>query len=147
MDGRRRALIIASEEYDHPGLSRLMAPTADAEALASVLGDREVGDFQVDVVSNAPAHVVQGHIEDLFADSLSDDLVLLHFSGHGLKSDSGELFFAARNTRPDRLGSTAVPADFVQRCMRSSRARSIVLFLDCCYRGALRGGRHRPGRR
>ena len=127
MDGRRRALIIASEEYDHPGLSRLMAPTADAEALASVLGDREVGDFQVDVVSNAPAHVVQGHIEDLFADSLSDDLVLLHFSGHGLKSDSGELFFAARNTRPDRLGSTAVPADFVQRCMRLSSAQHRVV--------------------
>ena len=140
MDGRRRALIIASDEYDHPGLSRLMAPAADAAALASVLGDREVGDFQVDVVHNAPAHIVQGHIEDLFADSLSDDLVLLHFSGHGLKSDSGELFFAARNTRPDRLGSTAVPADFVQRCMRSSRARSVVLFLDCCYGGAFGEG-------
>ncbi len=140
MDGRRRALIIASDEYDHPGLSRLQAPAADAEALANVLGDEDIGGFQVDVVHNAPAHVVQGHIEDLFADSLSDDLVLLHFSGHGLKSDSGELFFAAHNTRPDRLGSTAVPAEFVQRCMRSSRARSIVLFLDCCYGGAFGEG-------
>ena len=140
MDGQRRALIIASDEYDHPGLSRLKAPAADAEALANVLGDKEVGGFQVKVVHNEPAYIVGGHIEDLFADSQSDDLVLLHFSGHGLKSDSGELFFAARNTRPDRLGSTAVPADFVQRCMRSSRARSIVLFLDCCYGGAFGEG-------
>ena len=140
MDGRRRALIIANDEYDHPGLSRLKAPAADAEALASVLGNSEVGGFQVHVVHNAPAHTVGGHIEDLFAESQSDDLVLLHFSGHGLKSDSGELFFAVRNTRPDRLGSTAVPADFVQRCMRSSRARSIVLFLDCCYGGAFGEG-------
>ncbi len=140
MGGRRNALLIASDEYDHPGLSRLRAPSADAEALANVLGDKEVGDFQVKVVHNEPAYVVSGHIEDLFAESQSDDLVLLHFSGHGLKSDSGELFFAARNTRPDRLGSTAVSADFVQRCMRGSRARSIVLFLDCCYGGAFGEG-------
>ena len=140
MDGRRRALIIASDEYDHPGLSRLRGPAADAEALANVLGDSDIGGFHVEVVHNAPAHVVQGRVEDLFADSQSDDVVLLHFSGHGLKSDSGELFFAARNTRPDRLGSTAVPADFVQRCMRGSRARSIVLFLDCCYGGAFGEG-------
>ena len=140
MDGQRRALIIASDEYDNPGLSRLRAPAADAEALANVLGDKELGGFHVKVVHNEPAYIVGGHIEDLFAESQSEDLVLLHFSGHGLKSDSGELFFAARNTRPDRLGSTAVPADFVQRCMRSSRARSIVLFLDCCYGGAFGEG-------
>jgi hypothetical protein len=57
-----------------------------------------------------------------------------------LKSESGELFFAARNTRPNRLGSTAIPADFVQRCMRASRSRSIVLMLDCCYGGAFSQG-------
>lgn len=140
MDGRRRALLIASDEYDNPGLSRLRAPAADAQALANVLGDKDVGDFHVEVVHNEPAHVVEGRIEDLFAESQSDDLVLLHFSGHGLKSDTGELFFAVRNTRPDRLGSTAVSADFVQRCMRASRARSIVLFLDCCYGGAFGEG-------
>ena len=67
-------------------------------------------------------------------------MLLLHFSGHGLKSESGELFFAASNTRPNRLGSTAVSADFVQRCMRASRSRSVVLLLDCCYGGAFAQG-------
>jgi Caspase domain len=140
LDGRRSALIIASDNYEHPGLRRLRAPAADAQALAEVLGDREIGGFEVKIVHNEPAHVVEGDIEDLFAESQSDDLVLLHFSGHGLKSDSGELFFATTNTRPDRLASTAVPADFVQRCMRTARARSIVLFLDCCYGGAFGEG-------
>ena len=64
----------------------------------------------------------------------------MHFSGHGLKSESGELFFAGSNTRPNRLGSTAVSADFVQRCMRASRSRSVVLLLDCCYAGAFAQG-------
>jgi Caspase domain len=67
-------------------------------------------------------------------------VLLVHFSGHGLKSESGELFFAAANTRPNRLGSTAVSADFVQRCMAASRSRSVVLLLDCCYGGAFAQG-------
>jgi len=140
MDGQRKALIVANDEYEHEGLRHLLAPAADAEALAGVLGDSQIGDFEVRVVHNEPAHDIEAHIEDLFADSRPDDVLLLHFSCHGLKSESGDLFFAARNTRPNRLGSTAVSADFVQRCMRASRSRSIVLLLDCCYGGAFGQG-------
>ncbi len=136
MEGRRKALIVANGEYENAELGHLRSPAADATALAEVLGDPDIGGFEVAVVRDEPTHVVQGHIEDLFTDSRRDDLLLLHFSCHGLKSDSGELFFAMRNTRPDRLGSTAVPAEFVQRCIRGSRARSVVLLLDCCYGGA-----------
>jgi hypothetical protein len=136
MDGSRKALIVANGVYDNEGLQQLRSPAADAAALADVLGDPAIGQFDVVVVEDKPAYEVQGHIEDLFSDSRPDDLVLLHLSCHGLKSDSGELFFAMRNTRPDRLVSSAVPADFVQRCIRASRARSVVLLLDCCYGGA-----------
>ncbi|MET9629614.1 caspase family protein [Lentzea sp. NPDC006480] len=137
---RRLALIIANSTYDHEGLSRLRSPAADAEALAEVLGDRRVSEFSVQVVRDETASVVQERVEDLFLEGEPDDVLLLHFSCHGVKSESGELFFAARNTRPNRLGSTAVPADFVRRCMRQSRSRSIVLLLDCCYGGAFGEG-------
>ena len=140
MTGRRLALVVASDEYEHAGLRRLRSPAADATALADVLGNAEIGGFDVRVVHNEPSYEVAARIEDHFTDSRADDLLLLHFSGHGLKNESGELFFAARNTRPDRLGSTAVAADFVQRCMRGSRARRMVLFLDCCYGGAFAQG-------
>lgn len=140
MSGTRRALIVANDTYDHASFAQLRAPAADAEALADVLGDPDIGGFTVAVVHNEPSYDVQTRIEDVFADSRPDDLLLLHFSGHGVKSDTGELFVAARNTRPDRLASTAVSADFIQRCMKTSRARSIVLFLDCCYGGAFGQG-------
>ncbi len=140
MTGERRALIIANGEYDNPGLSSLRSPAADAEALAEVLADRDVSEFDVQVVRDETAHVIASRVEDLFADSAADDVLLVHFSCHGSKSESGELFFAARNTRPERLASSAVPADFVQRCMRMSRSRSIVLLLDCCYGGAFSQG-------
>jgi DNA-binding beta-propeller fold protein YncE len=139
VDGQRKALIIAVDQYDDPGLGQLAAPAVDATALAGVLGDPDVGGFEVRVIQNEPAHVIQEEVEELFDDSRRDDVLLLHFSCHGLKSESGELYFAARNTRPNRL-ATAVPADFIQRCMRSSRSRSIVLLLDCCYGGAFSKG-------
>jgi Caspase domain len=140
VSAQRTALIVANDEYEHEGLGRLLAPAADAQALAAVLGAAEIGDFDVRVVSNEAAHVIQAQVEELFSEARPDDLLLLHFSCHGLKNESGELFFAAANTRPNRLASTAVSADFVQRCMRASRSRSIVLLLDCCYGGAFARG-------
>jgi serine/threonine protein phosphatase PrpC len=140
VSGERKALLIANDEYDQKALQDLRAPTADAEALRRVLADPQIGDFVVQVVRNEPAHLIAAQIEDFFYESRPGDLLLAHFSGHGLKSESGELFFAASNTRTNRLGSTAVAADFLQRCMRDSRSRSVVLFLDCCYSGAFAKG-------
>jgi hypothetical protein len=140
MAGQRKALIVAVGDYDQDALKDLRSAAADAEALTRVLADPQVGDFAVQVVRNQPSYVIQASIEELFSESRPDDVLLLHFSGHGLKSESGELFFAAANTRPNRLGSTAVAAEFVQRCMRDSRSRSVVLLLDCCYGGAFDQG-------
>jgi Caspase domain len=140
VSGQRKALIIANDMYEQEALGNLLAPAADAEALRRVLGDPQIGDFAVQVVQNQASSVIEEQIEDLFSESRPDDVLLLHFSGHGLKSDSGELFFASSNTRPNRLGSTAVSADFVQRCMRDARSRSVVLLLDCCYGGAFAQG-------
>src|SRR6266700_351569 len=140
MSGQRKALIVANDEYEQEGMRQLLAPAADADQLKRVLDDRQIGDFAVQMVRNEPAHVIQTQIEELFAASLTEDVLLLHFSCHGLKSESGKLFFAAPNTRPNRLSSTAISADFVQRCMQASRSRSVVLLLDCCYGGAFSKG-------
>ena len=140
MSGQRKALIIANDTYEQEALRNLLAPAADAEALGRVLSDPQIGDFTVQVVRNEPSHVLEAQIEDLFSESRPDDVLLMHYSGHGLKSESQELFFAASNTRPNRLRATAVSADFVQQCMRDSRSRSIVLLLDCCYAGAFSQG-------
>jgi DnaJ-class molecular chaperone len=138
--GARKALIIASDHYEQEDLPDLASPAADAAALSKVLGDPGIGDFTVQVAQDEPSHQIAARIEDMLADCRKDDLLLIHFSGHGLKKPSGELYFAARNTRGNRLDSTAVSADFLQRCLRDSPARQVVLFLDCCYSGAFPSG-------
>ena len=136
----REALVVAVDQYADEGLGRLRAPADDAEALGAVLGDPRIGDFAVRVLRNESAQTIRVAVEDFFADRKPDDLLLLHFSCHGLKNAAGELYLAASDSRPDRLASTAVPADFVNRQMADSRAQRIALFLDCCYGGAFPRG-------
>ncbi|MFC0432773.1 caspase family protein [Kutzneria buriramensis] len=140
MADRRDALIIATGAYEHDGLRDLRSAAADATALAGVLQDPGIGGFAVDVLRDGSAHEVRSRVEDFFADRQPSDLLLLHLSCHGLKSESGDLYFTARDTRPQRLASTAISADFVQHCLRMSRSRSIVVLLDCCYGGAFAKG-------
>ncbi|TDO54075.1 caspase domain-containing protein [Kribbella sp. VKM Ac-2571] len=140
MSGSRVALVVANDEYDDPGLRRLVAPAQDAAALAEVLADPAVGGFEVQVLRNASAQAIRVAVEDFFADRVPEDLLLLHFSCHGLKNAAGELYLAVADTRPSRLASTAVAADFVNRQMADSRAQRIALFLDCCYGGAFPRG-------
>lgn len=140
MTERRTALVVAVDHYDDPDLGRLAAPAADAAALAEVLGDATLGGFEVDVLHNATSWQVAERVETLLSDRRPADLVLLHFSCHGLKDDAGELFLAATNTVPTRLTSTAVDAALVNRLIRRSRAGRVVLLLDCCYGGAFERG-------
>ncbi|WP_170284965.1 caspase family protein [Kribbella amoyensis] len=140
MDGSRVALVVANDRYADPGLRRLVAPAQDAAALAEVLADPAVGGFEVRVLRNEPAQEIRFAVEDFFADRAPEDLLVLHFSCHGLKNAAGELFLAVADTKPTRLASTAVAADFVNRQMADSRAQRIALFLDCCYGGAFPRG-------
>jgi hypothetical protein len=140
MDDSRSALIVASDDYTDPGLRRLRAPESDAQALAAVLRDPAIGGFEVRTLLNQPAHEISLAVEEFFADRRPDDLLLLHFSCHGVKDEDGELYLAASNSMLRRLGATAVAADFVNRRMSRSRSRRVVLLLDCCYAGAFERG-------
>jgi hypothetical protein len=94
----------------------------------------------VRTILNEPEYVISEAVEEFFADRTPDDLLLLYFSCHGIKDDDGQLYFAASNTKPSRLGATAVASEFVNRCMSRSRSRRVVLLLDCCYAGAFERG-------
>jgi hypothetical protein len=136
----RSALIVATDRYDDERLRALRAPAEDAAALARVLGDPEIGDFEVTYCTNPKEYELRRTVSAFFADRHPDDVLLLHFGCHGLKDDDGHLYFAAADTEFGHLDATAVPADFVNRRMNDSRSKRIVLFLDCCYSGAFAKG-------
>ena len=138
--GRRRALLIATGNYGDPGLAALRAPTGDVAALAGVLGDADIGAFEVRELVDRPTEELRSEIEEFFADGRPPDLLLLYVSGHGVLSQSRRFYFATATTSLRLLRSTAIEDGFVNDVMQSSRARSIVLVLDCCHSGAFGKG-------
>ena len=134
------ALLVGVSEYE-PGLSPLPAALKDVEAMQRVLTNPEMGGFDdIKILENPDRQKMEYEIEKLFSSRNKDDLVVLFFSGHGIKDDAGKLFFATRNTQKNQRGSlirsTAVQASFVHDIMRLSRSRRQAIILDCCYSGA-----------
>jgi Caspase domain len=140
MAGTRSALIVATDEYVDAKLRELRTPADDAAALARVLADPEIGEFDVELCMNPMEHELRRTLSRFFADRRPDDVLLLHFGCHGVKDDDGHLYFAAADTDIAHLDATAVPAEFVNRRMNDSRSKRIMLFLDCCYSGAFAAG-------
>ncbi|MFB7076452.1 DnaJ C-terminal domain-containing protein [Streptomyces sp. NPDC056308] len=136
MPGERHALLIATGTYDNPTLRALRSPEQDVTALAAVLRDPGIGDFDAEILVDKPSHRLTRALESFFLGRGSDDTLLLHLSCHGIKDDDGQLYFAASDTDKDLPASTTVPAAFLRGQMERCRARSIVVLLDCCYSGA-----------
>src|SRR5437868_5367002 len=133
----RYALLVAAGEYDDPALSRLRAPNQDVSRLAAILEAPEIGGFTSVEVLQDPTHAdVRQAVEELLADRLRGDLVLVYFSCHGIVDRLHRLYFAASNTRQARPASTAVSRSFVNEQLEACAAGAKVLVLDCCYSGA-----------
>ncbi|MBV6451340.1 MAG: hypothetical protein MHPDNHAH_02073 [Anaerolineales bacterium] len=135
------ALVIGNTEYADPGLAQLTAPGKDAEDFARVLKDRGICSFdEVNVLLNEPESSVRGAIDEFFDQKKPDDLLVLYFSGHGVRDEVGALYLAVKNTTRSRLRSTAIKSDYIREVMDQSRSRRQVLVLDCCNSGAFQQG-------
>lgn len=132
----RLALIIANGDFDDPRLSRLETPTRDAEALAQVLDDPDIGDFEVTLLVDQPEGVVRRKIGRFYHRRKRSDLLLLYYSGHGIRDEYGALYLATKDTEMDIASATALSASFVRERIDKSGSQRKVVVLDCCHSGA-----------
>ena len=137
-------MLIGVSEYVE-GLNSLPNAAKDIDAMKNVLQHPDMGGFdEVKMLPNPDPLTMQEAIENLFSGRDKDDLALFFFSGHGVKDDSGRLYFTTRLTRKttkgDLVKATAVPANFVQDIMSNSRCKRQVVILDCCFSGAFAEG-------
>ena len=138
---KKLALLIGNDTYDDPDLSTLNAPLSDVDDFKSVLLNPDICQFDdVTVLANPSLSMALRQINLLFARSSKDDLLLLYFTGHGVKDLSNELYFAIKETENDLLGGTAIPASSMKGMMNKSHSRRQVLILNCCHSGAFAKG-------
>ncbi|MDC0682377.1 caspase, EACC1-associated type [Sorangium atrum] len=137
LGGRDRiALIIANGMYADGRLRSLQAPALDASKLADTLESPDIGDFRVQLCVDGSQLEVRKAIGALFHRRHPEDLLVLYYSGHGLKDDWGHLHLAARDTEKELFSATSVDAAWISRQIDQCPAKRIVLILDCCYSGA-----------
>ena len=140
------ALLIGVSDYE-PGLNALPGAVKDVDAMQQVLKRNDIGEFadsDITVLKSPDRQKMEEEIEKLFAGRQKDDLILLYFSGHGVKDDTGRLYLATRYTRKTPRGelirSSAVAAGFIHENMDRSRSKRQVVILDSCFSGAFAEG-------
>lgn len=98
-----------------------LSPNFDCRTLVAPLGAG-------DVITRA---TLREHLEQLFKDPA--EVALFHFSGHGTINNLDGYLVTQDAKRYDE----GVPMGDVLKLANDSRAKEIVLLLDCCYSGKL----------
>jgi hypothetical protein len=140
---RKFALLIGVSDYAW-GLQPLPKAVLDVDKLEQVLKNPEIGGFEkVDVLRNPDRQLMEVKIEEFFADSQRDDLLLLYFSGHGVVDEAGNFYLSSRSTclNQNRLRTaTAVKAKDIHSWMSQCKSKRQAVILDCCNAGAFAKG-------
>ena len=145
MVGQYRALLIGNSTYpaDEHNLQTLKGPVKDIAALNRALVDPATGlfaDVEVALLPEATSTRAIRALGKFFGTADRDDVLLVYFSGHGKLDQSGRLHLCMQDTESTDLLSTAVSSARIREFADVSRARNVVIVLDCCHAGAFRGG-------
>ncbi len=134
---RRTAILIGVNQYVE--LENLRSPHEDVRELGRVLRDNGHYD-RVEVLVDPSRTQAMEVLEGVLETAKPKDLILVSFSGHGVKDKRGRLYLAFSDTRRKRLETSAISAEVLKRMLEGTRMRSKVLLLDCCYGGAFADG-------
>ena len=131
------ALVVGVSDYAAVGLDDLPACEREAQALARTLTDSDgcaVPDDQVVLVPQAEAttEAILAAFEQLRDAAGASDILIFYFAGHGIID--GDDFVLCTGAGDDRTGITATELD---DALRESKARGILVIVDCCGGAAL----------
>lgn len=139
MTTSKRALIIGINTYAPP-VAQLSGCVADAEAIGQILKRNVDGklNYECRVLLDKTEEgnpITRAELRDacsrLFANTKDD--VLFYFSGHGALTSFGGHLCAYDSQRND----WGVPMQEIVEMASRSKARDILLILDCCHSGSL----------
>lgn len=124
-------LFIGVDKYASPLVGDLTCSARDAKALYAVFADT-LGGTHATLLTDAEAtrQAVIDSLDGLRAVA-PDDLVFIHFSGHG--SDTHHLI--AHDADPLALDATTIQLEELIVLFSRIPAKNVILCLDCCFSG------------
>lgn len=131
----RRALIVGIDKYDN--CRDLSCAVNDAEAMAGLLArnDDDSINYVVRLLTSKTDPITRVSLRqawlELFEDFAGD--VLFYFSGHGAQTPWGGYLVTQDGTNPE----FGVSMEDLLLLVNRSRARDVVLIVDCCHGGDL----------
>jgi len=140
-----KALLIGNGQFDEDphNLQKLKGPVNDVGMMERVLTHPQVGlhdEGCVTALVDRTRSEIVAAAEEFFCEAGRDDQLLFYYSGHGRLDSYGKLYLCARDTRTDRLMSSAISNDKIGDMIDGSKSSRIVIILDCCHSGAFKGG-------
>ena len=136
---KRHSLLFGVQAYPGTGnLPALKAPNADVDGLLEVVSDaRYMGEVgKVRWHKDLPHPEARRAFFDFFKDIDPQDVVLIYFSGHGLRDDAGDLYLCFTDADENALDVTAQRVTEIRDWLANRRFRRTLVVLDCCYSGA-----------
>lgn len=131
----RRALLVGVNEYDN--YSSLTGCVLDATAMEGLLSRNYDGgpNYDCRLLTTAKERVTRERLRDVWEhlfDNFTDD-ILFYFSGHGAPTRIGVHVVTQDGTDKE----PGLPMDELLTLANDSKAREVLLILDCCFSGAL----------
>lgn len=132
-----RALIIGIDEYDN-GINPLVGCVNDARTMKEVLSRHEDGSKNFDcrlIVNSDKYKITRTFLRDQWSelfDNYYED-ILFYFSGHGHPTTAGGFMV----TQDAKSGDPGLSMNELLTLAHKSKARSVLLILDCCFAGGL----------
>ena len=127
-----RAAFIGIDRYRDPQVGDLSGATRDARALWAVLMDSIDGiDARLLTDEGATFAAVGQALDETLDQARDDDVVLISFAGHGTP-DHG---LVLTDTSAADIPNTTITMENLAERFRRSRARAVVMLLDCCFSG------------
>ena len=130
------------------GVSRYRVPAydlrfarADAEGLAERLMREQNRSFRAvhtRLVADAAATAsgIGEGLDWIESHPQSKDVAVISFAGHAVRGPGRELYFVPHDGDMQSVNDTCLRWDKVDNALRDCRAKSAVLFSDCCHAGA-----------
>jgi replicative superfamily II helicase len=124
---------VGVDRHRDPRVPDLTGARRDATAVWALVRDTLPGaDARLVADADATAEAIRRVLGDTLGAAGPDDDVLLMFAGHGTHDHR----LVAHDTTPDAYEATTVPMRDLAALFRTTRARSVVCVLDCCFSGA-----------